>query len=197
MLNESQIPAPRVPITGVEGGLVTREWFRFFNYVYETLLQLSAATTAIYGAFRDNTSTAWAANTPSLIPLGITDYISGLTHGSSRVNIQTAGLYTITASFQLTNPNNANDDDLSVWLRVNSVDAPATTSRVTVVKEHSGTPGSNLLTVNFFYLFAAGDYFELYGISKLGYAQIVTYPASTSPAYPEAPGTILTVARIK
>ena len=39
MLSDSQIPAPRVPITGAEGGIITREWFRFFNYVYETLLR--------------------------------------------------------------------------------------------------------------------------------------------------------------
>lgn len=197
MPSESQIPAPRVPIVEPDGRLVTREWFRFFNYVYETLLQLLAAATPIYGAFHDMTSTSWAAHTPSLVPLGVADYMAGVTNGASRVNILTAGLYTITASSQLTNASTSNEDDLSLWLRVNSVDVPATASTVTVPTQHGGTPGSNLLTVNFFYLFAAGDYFELYGLSKLGYAQIVTYPASTSPAYPAAPGTILTVARIK
>jgi len=197
MPSESQIPAPRVPITEPEGRIITREWFRFFNYVYEQILQLLTATTPIYGSFRDVTSTSWAANTPSLVPLGIIDYVSGLTSSASRVSIQTAGWYAITVSSQLTNASAVNVDDFSLWLRVNGADASATSSTVTVPTQHGGVSGSNLLTVNFFYLFAAGDYFELYGLSKLGYAQIVTYPASTSPAYPAAPGTILTVAKIK
>lgn len=193
MLDQTQIPAPRVNITN--GEPPTREWFRFFNYLYEAILQLLAQTAA-YGSFHDETSPTWAANTPTQIPLGVTDLAVYLTDGASRVNIQNAGLYTITLSCQLTNAD-ASEDDFYVWLRVNGIDAPATSSVVTVPKKHGSTSGSALLTVNFFYAFAAGDYFELYGLSMLGYAQIITYPASTSPAYPAAPGVILTVAQIK
>jgi hypothetical protein len=33
----TQIPAPRVPLINADTGLISREWFRFFNYVYEQL----------------------------------------------------------------------------------------------------------------------------------------------------------------
>jgi len=37
MLNSTQIPAPRVPVVEVETRLMSREWFRFFNAIYEQL----------------------------------------------------------------------------------------------------------------------------------------------------------------
>jgi hypothetical protein len=37
MLNSTQIPAPRVPIVDTNTGLMSREWFRFLNAVYEQL----------------------------------------------------------------------------------------------------------------------------------------------------------------
>jgi hypothetical protein len=194
MLSDSQIPAPRVPITGAEGGIITREWFRFFNYVYETLLRL---TSFAYGVAYGTTNTAWAADTPSLVPLDVVDITSGLSVAASRVTVQTAGLYTVTANVQLTNANVSNGDSLSVWLRVNSVDVPATTNTAFVPAQVGAVAGQGLLTLSFTRQFISGDYFELYGLSKLGYAQIATTPASLSPAYPAAPGTTLTVAQIR
>jgi hypothetical protein len=32
---DTQVPAPRVPLTDERTGFVSREWFRFFNLVYE------------------------------------------------------------------------------------------------------------------------------------------------------------------
>ena len=37
MPNVTQITAPRVPIVDPSTGLMSREWFRFFNAVYEQL----------------------------------------------------------------------------------------------------------------------------------------------------------------
>ena len=192
MLSDSQIPAPRVPITGAEGGIITREWFRFFNYVYETLLQRAA-----YGVAYGTSNTAWAANTPSLVPLDVVEVASGVSVLASVVTVQTPGLYAVTANIQLTNANVSNGDSLSVWLRVNGVDAAATTNTAFVPAQVGAVAGQGLLTVSFTRQFILGDYFELYGLSKLGYAQIATTPASLSPAYPAAPGTTLTVAQIR
>lgn len=36
-MNPTQIPAPRVPLIDAKTGLMSREWFRFFNYLYEQL----------------------------------------------------------------------------------------------------------------------------------------------------------------
>ena len=44
----SQISAPRVPIVDLKTGLVSREWYRFINSMYE---QLGAGTGAASGTF--------------------------------------------------------------------------------------------------------------------------------------------------
>ena len=36
-MNITQIPAPRVPVVDPATGLMSREWFRFLNSVYEQL----------------------------------------------------------------------------------------------------------------------------------------------------------------
>ena len=191
MLNETRIPGQRVAITEDDNRTPSREWFRFFEYLYVT-----AVASVTNAAFYDITSTAWAANTPTIVPVGNTYATHGFTLASSRVTVVSAGRYVINASFQLTNNDASNDDDMTIWLRVNGVNVTASARRVTVPKQHAGVAGSVLMTVNFSYTFAAGDYFELYGLSKLGYAQIATYAASSSPAYPAAPGTVVTVAQI-
>ena len=191
MLNETRIPGQRVAITEDDNRTPSREWFRYFEYLY-----LAAAAAVTNAAFYDTTSTVWTADTPTIVPIGSTYDTHGFALSASRVTVIGAGRYAINASFQLTNNNASNDDDMTIWLRVNGADVAATARRATVPKQHASVAGSVLMVVNFSYTFAAGDYFELYGLSKLGYAQIATYAASSSPAYPAAPGTILTVAQI-
>jgi hypothetical protein len=243
MLEDTQIPAPRVPIT--DTAVTSRPWFRFFSNLYDfiglgngvvpetsggtgntayatgDLLYASAPNVlsrlpvpgspcylgtdatnmpqwipVAYAAYSDSVGTSWTVNTPSKVTFDTIQYERNITNGGSKVNIQKTGLYTIIATFQLTNANNANDDDIVIWLRLNGADIPNTASTMTIVKEHGGIPGSNILAVNFFLQLTAGDYFELYGLSKLGYAQLTTYAASSSPAYPASPSVILTVAQI-
>ena len=47
-MNPTQITAPRVPIVDPKTGLISREWFRFFNAIYE---QLGGGTGAASGTF--------------------------------------------------------------------------------------------------------------------------------------------------
>jgi hypothetical protein len=47
-MNPTQITAPRVPIVDPKTGLISREWFRFFNEIYE---QLGGGTGAASGTF--------------------------------------------------------------------------------------------------------------------------------------------------
>lgn len=243
MLNDTQIPAPRVAIAD-NGAAPTREWFRFFSNLYDfiglgngvvpptsggtgqttyvagDMLYASAANTLSrlpvagnhcylgtdatntpqwipvgYGAFYDTTSPSFTANTPTVVPIGAAQYERNITLSSSKITITQTGTYSITTSIQLTNAT-ANDDDFILWLRANGSDVTNTASHISVIKKHGSVDGSAILTVNFIYQFTANDYFELYGISVLGYANIKTYAASTSPAYPQSPGVILTVAQV-
>lgn len=243
MLNDTQIPAPRVTIAD-ERQAPTREWFRFFanlydfiglgsgavpatsggtgqtTYVAGDLLYASAANVlsrlpvagnhcylgtdanntpqwipVAYGAYYDATSPTFVANTPTVIPVGATQFQRGMTLSGNKVTIVQDSTYTITFSIQLTNAS-ANDDRFIAWLRVNGADVADSASYVSVLKKHGSDNGSALVTVNLFYQFTAGQYFELYGLSKLGYAQVNTYAASSSPAYPRSPSVILTVAQV-
>lgn len=241
--NDTQIPAPRVPISE-QNNIPTREWFRFFNAIYEflglrngiipetsggtgnitydtgDLLYASAPNTlsrlpvpgtpsylgtdatnmpqwipVAYGAFNSTTTLTPAANTPVGITFANTDYSRYVSIDGTKITVAKTGLYTITFSIQLSNAAAA-DDDAIVWLRVNGNNVANTASYISVIKSHGGVAGNNIMTVNLFYQFTAGDYFEIYAMSVLGNVSIKTYPASTSPAYPVSPAAILTVSQI-
>ena len=149
-----------------------------------------------YAAMGDTTTQTIAANTPAVVNINTAVYSRGISLSGNQVTIAKAGLYTVTTSVQLTNANTTTDDDVALWFRINGSDLPLSASQATVVKSHGGVPGSAVLTVNIFYQFNDGDYLELAWLTKAGNAQIITYGASTSPAYPAAPGVILTIAQV-
>lgn len=149
-----------------------------------------------YAAMGDTTTQSIAANTPTVVNINTAVYSRGVTLAGNKVTVVKAGLYTVTISLQLTNANTTNDDDVVVWFRINGSDLPLSASQVSILKSHGGTPGSAVATVNIFYRFNDGDYLEIAWLTKLGYAQIITYGASTSPAYPASPGVILTIAQV-
>jgi hypothetical protein len=47
-MNPTQITAPRVPLVDPKTGLISREWYRFLNAMYE---QLGGGTGAASGTF--------------------------------------------------------------------------------------------------------------------------------------------------
>lgn len=149
-----------------------------------------------YGSFSNTTTQTAPAGTPTGIVFDVTDYARNISLSGSKFTLAKTGLYNIIFSLQLSNSNTSSDDDAVVWLRVNGANIANTASKITVVKSHGGVAGNAILTVNFMYQFTAGDYFEIYGLSLLGYIALQTYPASTSPAYPVSPAAILTVAQI-
>lgn len=148
-----------------------------------------------YGAFHDTTNQTAAANTPTAITINSTDYSNNVTIGSptSHVVMSTAGLYNIQFSIQFTN-SSASIDDVALWLRVNGTDVANTTSWVAMPTKHGATNGQLIMALNYFYQFAANDYFELIWMTVGGTTSIETIAGSGGvPAYPAAPGVILTV----
>lgn len=148
-----------------------------------------------YGSFHDTGTQTAAANTPTAVIYGSTDYSNGVTIGSptSHVVVDTAGLYNIQFSLQLNN-NNATIDNTIVWLKVNGNNIANTASWAAIPGKHAGSDGYLILSLNIFYQFAANDYFELIWMTVNGTTSIITLPASTvAPVYPASPGVILTV----
>jgi len=148
-----------------------------------------------YGSFHDTGTQTAAANTPTAVIYGSTDYSNGVTIGSptSHVVVDTAGLYNIQFSLQLNN-NNATIDNTIVWLKVNGNNIANTASWAAIPGKHAASDGYLILSLNIFYQFAANDYFELIWMTVNGTTSIITLPASTvAPVYPASPGVILTV----
>ena len=185
MLNDARVPSSRVPIVANDQtGTTTREWFRFFD-------ALSALLAFGRARFSDSTSPVFVANTPRLLPIGQTTFNQGMSVAASRVTVATPGTYTLALTLQLANANASNADWFMVWMRINGVDQPSSAARAAVPVLSFGT-----LVTTFYADFAAGDYFELYGLSRLGYAVVSTTAASGVPAYPATPGLTLIATQI-
>lgn len=185
MPSDTRLPASRVPIlTDDRTRTTTREWFRFFEGL-STLLGLG------YGRFYDTTTSNFVADTATIIPLSVTDLGRNMTLASNRVTLNNTGNYVVTATLQLSNPDVTNADYFVLWLKLNGSNVAYSANRAAVAASGSAT-----LTATYYLNVAAGAYFELYGLSKAGYVDITTFAASGSPAYPAAPGVVLTVTQI-
>lgn len=148
-----------------------------------------------YGSFANTNTQTAPASVPTGITFNLTDYSRHVSASGSKITVAKTGLYNIIFSLQLTN-DNASEDDAIVWLRVNGADVPNTASHITVNKRHGSVDGNAILTVNLYTQLTAGQYFEIYGMSVLGYLTLRTYPGGTSPAYPVSPAAILTATQI-
>ena len=193
MLNSqnTQLPAPRVPVVDANGQLMERSWYRFFTNFYNYFVDLP------YGSFYDTTVQTAAANTPTAITFnnaGDTLHTS-ISVPASRILFAADGITTVTFSIQFTN-SSASLDDVYVWLRKNGTDVPYSASAVTVPGKHGSIDGAIVMAVNFHENFNPGDYLELYWMTVLGTSSITTIPASVSPARPASPGVVLTVSQV-
>ena len=192
MLNDSQIPAPRVPITEKEGGLITREWFRFFNFVYEQIVRL---TSFAYGSFSGFETTTWVSNTTTRVSITDTALSSGVSVASSQVTVANAGLYSINASFQLYNTNLTTPYSIYLWARVDGVDVPSSLRYVTVPAGNaSGAQSYSSHVIALTLQLPAAAYIEFYGVSPDGIAQLYTLPATATT--PSAASILLNVTQI-
>jgi len=193
MLNDSQIPAPRVPITEKEGGLITREWFRFFNFVYEQIVRL---TSFAYGTFSGFETTTWVSNTTTQVSITDTALSSGVSVASSQVTVANAGLYSINASFQLYNLNTTTAYTIALWARVSGVDVPGSLRYVTVFGPGGSAQAYSTHTLDLTLQLPAAAYIEFYGNSFGGVAQLRTIAANTTITAPSAASILLNVTQI-
>lgn len=110
----------------------------------------------------------------------------------SRIYFNGAGIYNIQFSAQLLNYTNV-EDNVTIWLKKNGNDVPASAGIQQVNSQHGGNPGSTIAAWNFVDEFATTDYIELYWSSDTGNTIVATYPPGTTPVHPVSPSLILTV----
>jgi len=160
------------------------------------------------GASDSTDQYATADNTPTIVKWNTLDSGLGfiLNPNNSATALQ-AGVYKIDFSLQFANTANA-PHDVDVWLRVNGVDVPNSTSKITVTSRKSaGVPSYVLMYSTVMFTLAADDYLELYWATDKAFivspatdgVYMEYAPAQTSPyphpAIPSAIGTITFVSR--
>jgi hypothetical protein len=172
------------------------------NQAMELLAQLNAAVEGLqvtpaprefkrsrYGSFYDTTTqTATVINTAKAITFNTTDLSSGVYLGSptSRVYVDTEGVYNFDTSFQL-DKTAGGTGIFDIWFRLNGVDVPDSASRIRI----QGNNAEIFSSLNFFFELKANDYVELmFAVDDLS-VEITAFPAAAP--HPGIPSIILTV----
>jgi hypothetical protein len=142
-----------------------------------------------YGSFYDTTTqTATTINTAKAVTFNNTDLTNGVYLGTptSRVYVDTPGIYNFDTSFQL--DKTAGGVGLFyLWFRLNGVDVPDSASQIRV----QGNNAEIFSSLNYFFDLNAGDYVEImYSVDDLS-IQILAEAASAP--HPGIPSIILTV----
>jgi hypothetical protein len=172
------------------------------NQAMELLAQLNAAVEGLqvtppprefkrsrYGSFYDTTTqTAAVINTAKAITFNTTDLSSGVYLGSptSRVYVDTEGIYNFDTSFQL-DKTAGGTGIFDIWFRLNGVDVPDSASRIRI----QGNNAEIFSSLNYFFELKANDYVELmFAVDDLS-VDITAFPAAAP--HPGIPSIILTV----
>jgi len=189
--NNTQIPAARVPIWDRLTDYVTREWYRWFYNVYESL-----ENGRHYGSYYDTTTQSIAViNTAYAITLNsVASKINdgpmqyGIYRGTptSKVYVDRSANYNIQFSLQLYS-SSASAKNVSIWLRVNGTDVPDSATVITI----TGNAVATVAAWNFVINLTAGDYFELMWAADS--TNVTIKSSAASGVVPAIPGVILTV----
>jgi hypothetical protein len=142
-----------------------------------------------YGSFYDTTTqTATTINTAKAVTFNTTDLSRGVYLGTptSRVYVDTPGIYNFDTSFQL--DKTAGGVGLFyLWFRLNGVDVPDSASQIRI----QGNNAEVFSSLNYFFDLNAGDYVEImYSVDDLT-VEILAEAASAP--HPGIPSIILTV----
>jgi hypothetical protein len=142
-----------------------------------------------YGSFYDTTTqTATTINTAKAVTFNNTDLSQGVFLGTptSRVYVDTPGIYNFDTSFQL--DKTAGGVGLFyLWFRLNGVDVPDSASQIRI----QGNNAEIFSSLNYFFDLNAGDYVEImYSVDDLS-VQILAEAAAAP--HPGIPSIILTV----
>lgn len=149
---------------------------------------------AYWGSFWDTTDqAAAAANTAYAVTLNSADPLNNGTTvvSGSRVTFAHAGIYSLTFSIQFMNTDNQ-IHDANVWMRKNGINIPDSDTKLSIQNRHGGVNGYGLMTVNFVFSLAAGDYIEMVWAATNTSISIQSEPAGTTPVTPSVPGVIFT-----
>ena len=142
-----------------------------------------------YGSFYDTTTqTATTINTAKAITFNTTDLSNGVYLGTptSRVYVDTPGIYNFDTSFQL-DKTTGGIAEFYFWFRLNGTDVPDSASQIRI----QGNDAEIFSSLNYFFDLNAGDYIEMMFSTTSLSVELLSVPA-TAPV-PGIPSIILTV----
>jgi hypothetical protein len=142
-----------------------------------------------YGSFYDTTTqTAAAINTATGITFNTTDLSNGVYLGTptSRVYVDTPGIYNFDTSFQL-DKTTGGIAEFYFWFRLNGTDVPDSASQIRI----QGNNAEIFSSLNYFFDLNAGDYVEMmFSVSDTSVQLLAVAAAAPVPGIPSI---ILTV----
>jgi hypothetical protein len=174
-----------------------RLYFNQLDNAFQTLLNGSDGGKYIrspYGAFSDYTDQTAASTTAAYaMKFATTDYANGVSVvNTTRLTVQNSGIYNLQFSAQLDN-SAVQEQDVSIWLRINGTDVVGSTGFVAVVASHGGTNGHALPGWNYFLQLNANDYVEIMWSTTSLNVSIQHNPTQVSPTRPSTASTIATL----
>ena len=150
-----------------------------------------------YGAWQDNvTQTAAVSNTgyPMIFrTIDLENQVRVVTNGTNltRITFDNTGVYNLQFSSQFQNTD-TQEHDVTIWLRFNGVDVPASSGFIAVPSKHGGINGHCVVSWNYLLNVVAGDYYELmWSTTDATHITMQFYAAGSPP--PSAASVILTV----
>lgn len=202
--------APNLPIApttynGQHYDILNNVLRLYFNRLAESLKALFDTNGGKYIAFPHITASdstnqyATAANTATKVLWDTADSISGFTlNPTGSATAAQSGIYKIDYSLQLANTDNA-QHDVWVWLKVNGVDVPKSTSKFTLqARKSAGVYSYTVAYSSVVYTMNTDDYVELWWTTDQAATSggalgvfMEALPAITSPfAHPVDPSAI-------
>ena len=142
-----------------------------------------------YGSFYDTTTqTATTINTAKAITFNTTDLSRGVYLGTptSRVYVDTPGIYNFDTSFQL-DKTSGGLAEFYFWFRLNGTDVPDSASQIRI----QGNDAEIFSSLNYFFDLNAGDYVEMMFSTTSLSVELLSVPAAAP--VPGIPSIILTV----
>ncbi len=192
--------------------LAPREWNaqyqdQFANALRLYFNQINGLVTAIvnrhggqylnfpYGSFTSNVDqTAASTTTAYAMTYNTVETASGVTvRNDSRLYVSHAGVYNLQFSTQFTNTD-SQEQDISVWFRVNGVDVPDSNSQFTIAARHGSTDGALIAALNIFLPLKVDDYAQIMWSVTSTTVSIQHLAAQTGPVRPATPSVIATMA---
>lgn len=167
--NSTQIPAPRVPLMDARTGLISREWFRFFNNIY--VLTGGGGTEGVIPISAGGTGASSASQARANLQAGTVNRVQGqgTLNGISLIgNVTTEGFLSLSGFLSNIDIPTQTTGDLNLSTRTAGV--------LPVVKGGTGVACAGIRTATADFTVADAD---LYIVNnKAGSTCVVTLPAA-------------------